>query len=271
MLNWNTFDTEFKNKKYSKFLSNELNFFLYFKDKEYFEEFVKPGIASRMEKTLIDYEKFDEFKHISVYDSLNALEQCLLIAVVNMSDNESAKMLAEQFIHKAKLVKCKTAKKYSEFDTVLLMKILESDEVEEDSDDGETTGIKSDKKKMKKKGKQKVIRQRSMSMSSDDSYEGFNWAARNKNESDYDDSYGEGDYDYDDGEGDYGEKDYEDEYDQNIEDDMYELQNENFEVQEAINANYISRDDFSDRFSSPDLDISSENINKMFCNFQIGR
>ncbi len=35
-LKWHKFDTEEKNKKYSKFTCHELNIFLYFKDKEYF-------------------------------------------------------------------------------------------------------------------------------------------------------------------------------------------------------------------------------------------
>ena len=270
MLNWNTFDTEVKNKKYSKFLCNELNFFLYFKDKEYFEEVVKPGIASKMEKTLIDYflledyEKFDEFKHVSIYDSLNALEQCLLIAVVNMTDRDSAKMLADQFIQKAKLVETKTAKKHSKFDTVLLMKILESEEGnEDDSDDGESKGISSKKKKGKKKAKKgKVVRQRSMSLSSNSSYEEFNWAARNRNESDDDDSYGEGDYDYDyEGEGgggggyDYGEEDYEDECDEDM-DYMYEMQNDDFEIQEQLNVANVAPD--LDYLSGSDLSSPRE-------------
>lgn len=78
---WNNSDKEFKNKKFSMHLCNEFNFFLYFKDRDYFDEVVRPVIAAKMEKTLIDYflleeyDQFEQYKHVSVYDTFNALEQ----------------------------------------------------------------------------------------------------------------------------------------------------------------------------------------------------
>jgi hypothetical protein len=164
---------------------------LYFKDKEYFEEVVRPSIAAKKEKTLVDYflleeyNKFDRFKHVSVYDSLNALEQCLLIAVINTTDPETARMLADQFVNRAKLVETKAAKKNQKFDTVLLMKILESDEAEDDEEEAT-----EEKKKVRKD--QKVKRQRSMSASSNSSMEEMNWAKKQRYDSD-DEDYGEGD------------------------------------------------------------------------------
>lgn len=214
LYNWNNADLEFKNKKYSMYMSNEMNFFLYFKDTEYFEEVVKPSIASKMEKTLIDYflleeyEQVEKYKQVAVFDSLNALEQCLLIAVVNMTDSETAKMLADQFINKAKLVETKTAKKDQKFDTVLLMKILESDEVEDDDEEDTTDGIKRSSKK------KAVKRQRSMSRSSNSSDEEMAWAKKQNYESDSDLSEGEGD-DY--GEGEEIEKESDDIRNQNME------------------------------------------------------
>lgn len=181
IFNWNNAEQEFKNKKYSKFMCNELNFFLYFKDKEFFNTVVRPGVDSKIEKSLIDYflleqyDKVEEYKHVSLFDSLNALEQCLLIAVVNRTDRECAEKLADQFINKAKLIETKTAKRHNKFDTVLLMKILESDGKDDDDDDGNEdeansrSGIKLQtlkKKQVKKEKKEAPKRQRSMSMSS---------------------------------------------------------------------------------------------------------
>jgi hypothetical protein len=224
LYNWNNLDMECKNKKYSLLMCNEFNFFLYFKDKEYFEKVVRPSITAKKEKTLIDYflleeyNKFDRFKHVSVYDSLNALEQCLLIAVINTTDPETARMLADQFVNRAKLVETKAAKKNQKFDTVLLMKILESDEAEDDEEEAT-----EEKKKVKKD--RKVKRQRSMSASSNSSMEEMNWAKKQRYDSD-DEDYGEGDecegegggggdYDYDDmeveGEFNYNQNNYEEE------------------------------------------------------------
>ena len=81
LYNWNHYDIEIKHKKYSMFMCNEFNFFLYFKDRDYFDEVVKPSISAKIEKSLIDYflledyKKVKEFRHVSVYDNLNALEQ----------------------------------------------------------------------------------------------------------------------------------------------------------------------------------------------------
>jgi hypothetical protein len=179
LYNWINADKELKNKKYSMYMCNEFNFFLYFKDKEYFEDVVRPSIAAKIEKTLIDYflleqyDHFEEYRHVSVYDSLNALEQCLLIAVTNMKDPTIAEMLADQFTNRAKLVETSTAKKNQKFDTVLLMKILESEEDDEDDEDDEDADV-SEKGSSKKK-KPKMKRQRSMSMSSNSSCEEMNW------------------------------------------------------------------------------------------------
>lgn len=42
IMKWHTFDIEEKNRKYSKFSCHEVNIFIYFKDKEYFNKIVKP-------------------------------------------------------------------------------------------------------------------------------------------------------------------------------------------------------------------------------------
>ena len=212
---WNNSEKEFKNKKYSQHMWNEFNFFLYFKDREYFDEVVRPVVASKIEKTLIDYflleeyEQFDQYKHVSVYDTFNALEQCLLIAVINMTDPDCAAMLADQFLNRSKVVATKTAKKHQKFDTVLLMKILESDEGDEEDAD------EKDFSKAKKKKSKAVKRQRSMSNSSNSSVEDLNWN-RKMSYADDDNDEGEGGYEgeggggggYEGEGGSYGDEDY---------------------------------------------------------------
>lgn len=78
---WPTYSEEDKNKKYSKFMSHELNLFLYFKDKAYFEKVVRPFISNKMEKTFIDYwllgnyDDLASYADLENYDKLNTLEK----------------------------------------------------------------------------------------------------------------------------------------------------------------------------------------------------
>jgi len=51
---WDGLELKAKHKKYDKFCSHELNLFLYYKDKVYFQEFVRPFIANKLEKSFVD-------------------------------------------------------------------------------------------------------------------------------------------------------------------------------------------------------------------------
>ena len=101
LLNWHSLTTEEKSKKYSGFMSNEINLFLYFKDREYFDEVVKPFILNKMEKGFVDYwligdhEKVLTYKSMDTFNTLNAFEKCLLISEVLKDDVDEAKILAE--------------------------------------------------------------------------------------------------------------------------------------------------------------------------------
>ncbi len=55
---------EEKLKKYDKYASHELNLFVYFKDKEFFEGVVKVFIRNKKEKTLVDYYLLDDKKNL---------------------------------------------------------------------------------------------------------------------------------------------------------------------------------------------------------------
>ncbi|CAI2378280.1 unnamed protein product [Moneuplotes crassus] len=98
---WNTLSGEDKNKKYSRYMSNELNFFLYFKDREYFNKVVAPFIDNKLEKGFVDYwllgdhQKVISYKDCDSFYKLNAFEKCLLISEVVKEDNEEAQALAD--------------------------------------------------------------------------------------------------------------------------------------------------------------------------------
>ena len=52
---WNNLDKELKLKKYDEFACHEINLFLYFKDKQLFEDVVKPFINNKIQKTVVDH------------------------------------------------------------------------------------------------------------------------------------------------------------------------------------------------------------------------
>jgi hypothetical protein len=54
-MKWHTYKKEEKNKNYSKNHCHELNIFIFFKDRPYFDEIVRPYLSHKMEKTFIDY------------------------------------------------------------------------------------------------------------------------------------------------------------------------------------------------------------------------
>ena len=100
---WDTFSEEEKNTKYSKFMSNEVNFFLYFKDHDYFTKVVKPFIVNKMEKSFIDFwligdhEAVIKHRSLKLLNKINAFEKCLLVAELmkNNDHTDEAKALAD--------------------------------------------------------------------------------------------------------------------------------------------------------------------------------
>ena len=128
---WNSYEKEKKNNKYSKFMSHEMNLFLYFKDKEYFKEVVLPFIANKMEKTFIDnwligdYDKLYKYTDIKYFDKLNALEKCLLVHAVIKKDTAEAKALVDRIKISAEINKIKIEQKNRIFDTVINLNMMQ--------------------------------------------------------------------------------------------------------------------------------------------------
>jgi hypothetical protein len=78
---WDKLDEEKKNQKYSQFMCHEVNLFLYFKDRAYFDKVVSPFVTNKMEKTFIDLwllgdeQEVAKFKAIDSFHQLNSLEK----------------------------------------------------------------------------------------------------------------------------------------------------------------------------------------------------
>ena len=135
LLKWNKLTGEQKNKKYNDYQCHEINLFLYFKDYEYFNKVARPFIASKMEKTFIDYWLLGEddailhYQDIGNFDKLNALEQSLLVFTVIKHDTDKAVRLADRIrLGSESNEKMMTPEaKNKLFDTVLSLNLLQKD------------------------------------------------------------------------------------------------------------------------------------------------
>ncbi|KAL4445666.1 hypothetical protein ABPG74_006217 [Tetrahymena malaccensis] len=100
---WDTLSTSEKNQKYNNNLSHELNFFLYMKDKPFFESIVKSHLQNKIELTLVDLfllGKYDDlinkYLHIEILDRINCFEICLMIYSLKLLNQlEKAQKLIE--------------------------------------------------------------------------------------------------------------------------------------------------------------------------------
>ena len=79
---WTTFEEARKLELYSKYACHELNFFIYQKDKKFFESVVKPYIAHKRDKTFIDKWllgiDLKDYLEPWAFSRLNAFERILL-------------------------------------------------------------------------------------------------------------------------------------------------------------------------------------------------
>eukprot|EP01138_Halocafeteria_seosinensis_P014269 gb/GECG01014569.1/.p1 GENE.gb/GECG01014569.1/~~gb/GECG01014569.1/.p1 ORF type:complete len:1880 (+),score=227.75 gb/GECG01014569.1/:1-5640(+) len=81
--NWATLTHPAKLEKYSRFACNELHFFLFRKDPEFFDGVVKPLISCKRAMTLADRYLLGHnllaYTDIHLWNSMNAFEKCLVI------------------------------------------------------------------------------------------------------------------------------------------------------------------------------------------------
>jgi len=101
ILRWPTMNTEEKQAKYSEFASHELSFFIYNKDKPFFETVVLPYLRNKKDKTFMDHyllgDKLDDFLQPWEYARLNIAEQCLLTRRIAADTSETARQIRERW------------------------------------------------------------------------------------------------------------------------------------------------------------------------------
>ena len=82
ILEWPALEREEQLEKYAEFASHELNFFLYHKDRAFFDEVVRPYLAHKKDKTFMDHymlgDDLGRYTERWAFNQLNAVERILL-------------------------------------------------------------------------------------------------------------------------------------------------------------------------------------------------
>lgn len=86
---WNKLSHEEKLEKYNEYNSHEINFFLYMRDKEFFNSVAKQFLLNKFEKKLIDLFLVGEYdlalelyNNNERFEESNAFEICLIILML---------------------------------------------------------------------------------------------------------------------------------------------------------------------------------------------
>jgi hypothetical protein len=100
---WHTLTPEEQIKKYDKYICHEFNLFAYFKDKEFFNAVVRPHIANKSSKQVIDHfllgNDAELRRHLNPANSkkLNMIEVAMLVTYFAKSEPEFAKGVAQKY------------------------------------------------------------------------------------------------------------------------------------------------------------------------------
>eukprot|EP01132_Coremiostelium_polycephalum_P010952 gene10952-13416_t len=129
---WPSLSFDQKKEKYSKYNCHELNFFIYKKDKEFFEKVVLKYVQSKANKTFLDFYLTGNHSKLNEYLSdpqqfrdLNSLEKVLLAEVFP----EQAKNIESFFVHQTRFQPIQSSR-YDSYFTVALNQ-LDSDKASE--------------------------------------------------------------------------------------------------------------------------------------------
>lgn len=99
ILEWPKLDDAAKRSRYSEYACHELNFFLYRKDKAFFDQVVKPYLANKKDKTFMDefLLGLDLRKHLEpwAYARLNIVERILLAQRIEGEAGSAARHVRE--------------------------------------------------------------------------------------------------------------------------------------------------------------------------------
>ena len=96
LLSWDTLSDKEKYSHYNRHNCSELNVFIYFRDRPFFDRVILPYLQCKMEKSFLDCfltgEDLTDFLHPNLFKRLNAFERALLCGQV---DEEQAALLVQ--------------------------------------------------------------------------------------------------------------------------------------------------------------------------------
>lgn len=101
IVNWGSLTFEEKLIKYDRYNSNEMNLFLCFKDKEFFEGVAKPHIINKGNKKLIDLflleDKSELRKFLASFklNELTILEKLLLVIALHVDEKKKCQRIVQ--------------------------------------------------------------------------------------------------------------------------------------------------------------------------------
>ena len=108
--NWFNFSTSEKLHYFNEYYCNELNLFLYIKDRDFFTTYAKNIIQDKIEKTLLDYYLLEEYAELEKYyqliniSILSKLELILLFSIAKKNQPEFAQKIKTYFKNNSKRI-----------------------------------------------------------------------------------------------------------------------------------------------------------------------
>ena len=128
MINWPKLDFSKKKEIYDKFISHELNLFLYNRDKLFFNAVVKPFIQCKMKKDIVDLylceDSLESYANFEQVSKLNYLEISLVIDRIKDAKPEFAKILVQKLKDLVVVSDNDVEKKTKKIETVLGIAIV---------------------------------------------------------------------------------------------------------------------------------------------------
>jgi len=101
VLEWPDLNAEEKRSQYSKYACHELSFFLYHKDRPFFDRVIKPYLANKKDQTFMDHWLLDApleaYTEPWAYQRLNHVEKILLAGRMDGRSESTARWIKDRF------------------------------------------------------------------------------------------------------------------------------------------------------------------------------
>ena len=131
LLGWDLLTIQQKHQQLSKYTSHELHIFLKFKDNQYFQAFVKPYLANKLEKSFIDFYLLEDIESLLSYldprllEELNAMERAFLVESLADVRPEEAAFVVQNIMEQNEFKKTSMQEQNRIFDAILSLQVMD--------------------------------------------------------------------------------------------------------------------------------------------------